>query len=254
MKFAVVIPARWASSRFPGKPLAKLAGVEVINRVVGRVTEAGLYGLVATDDMRILECVQAAGGNAVMTRADHVCGTDRVREAADSLPDDVDVIINVQGDEPFIHPNQLKALQNLFKEYPDTDIATLVRPLPGDTPYAQLTDPAVVKAVVADDGKALYFSRFPVPYQRGVEPELWASRHTYYAHVGVYAYRLDVLKRITQLQPSELEKAESLEQLRWLQAGLTIRTAQTRLNGVGIDTLADLKRAESLLKEGKIKD
>ncbi|MCM1319513.1 MAG: 3-deoxy-manno-octulosonate cytidylyltransferase [Muribaculaceae bacterium] len=252
MKFAVIIPARWASSRFPGKPLAKLGGVEVINRVVSRVRQAGLEGLVATDDERIMQCVRQAGGKAVMTRADHVCGTDRVHEAADSLPSDVDVIINVQGDEPFIHPEQLKALMQIFEQYPDTDIATLIRPLASDTPYDKLADPSLVKAVIADDGRALYFSRFPLPYQRGVEPEYWASKHTYFVHIGIYAYRLEVLGQITQLPVSPLEKAESLEQLRWLQAGLTIRTAQTDICGVGIDTPTDLANAEALLRSGAI--
>ena len=247
MKFAVIIPARWASSRFPGKPLAKLGGVEVINRVVARVRQAGLNSLVATDDERIFQCVTNAGGTAIMTRADHVCGTDRVREAAEALPADIDVIINVQGDEPFIHPDQLQALMQVFENHPDTDIATLIRPLPSDTPYSTLSDPALVKAVITDDGRALYFSRFPIPYQRGIDPEQWAERHTYFAHIGIYAYRAEVLRRITDMPVSPLEKSESLEQLRWLQAGLTIRTAMSRHVGVGIDTPKDLAAAEALL-------
>lgn len=248
MKFAAIIPARYASSRFPGKPLAKLGGKAVINRVVERVQSAGVPALVATDDERILQAVREAGGRAVMTRADHVCGTDRVREAADHLPADVDVIINVQGDEPFIHPEQLRALMDLFERYPDTDIATLVRPLPADTPWSRLSDPALVKAVTGDEGQALYFSRFPVPYQRGVPEAEWASRHRYLAHIGVYAYRAEALRRITQLPPSPLEKAESLEQLRWLQAGLRIRTAESEHVTIGIDTPADLADAEAFLE------
>lgn len=248
MKFAAIIPARYNSSRFPGKPLAMLGGREVINRVNDRVREAGLPTIVATDDTRILQCVKAAGGEAVMTRPDHVCGTDRVCEAADSLPSDIDVIINVQGDEPFIRPEQLRALMAVFEEHADTDIATLVRPLPPETTYDELADPALVKAVVANDGKALYFSRFPVPYIRGAEPRLWPSLHRYFAHIGVYAYRTEVLRRITELPVSPLEKAESLEQLRWLQAGLVIRTAQTTICGIGIDTPDDLAHAEALLK------
>lgn len=249
MKFAAIIPARYNSSRFPGKPLAMLGGREVINRVNDRVREAGLPTIVATDDERILQCVKTAGGEAIMTRTGHVCGTDRVREAADSLPPDIDVIINVQGDEPFIRPEQLHALMAVFEEHSDTDIATLVRPLPPETTYDELADPALVKAVLADDGKALYFSRLPVPYLRGVEPGLWPSRHKYFAHIGVYAYRTDVLRQITKLPVSPLEKSESLEQLRWLQAGLTIRTAQTTICGIGIDTPGDLARAEALLKK-----
>lgn len=253
MKFAVVIPARWASSRFPGKPLAKLGGVEVINRVVEKVRLCGIEPVVATDDERILCCVRDAGGRAVMTRADHICGTDRVREASLSLPDDVDVIINVQGDEPFIQPEQIHALQQIFRQYPDTDIATLVRPLAADTPIETLEDPSLVKAVIAEGGRALYFSRFPIPYQRGVDRALWPQRHTYFAHIGIYAYRKDVLTRITQMPASSLEQAESLEQLRWLQNGLTIRTAQTQLCGIGIDTPQDLQRAEEILKNDKFR-
>lgn len=185
MKFAAIIPARYASSRFPGKPLAMLGGKAVINRVVERVQAAGIPALVATDDERILQAVRDAGAQAVITRADHLCGTDRVREAADSLSPDVDVIINVQGDEPFIHPDQIKALCSLFERYPDTDIATLVRPLPSDTPYSRLADPALVKAVTSTDGQALYFSRFPVPFQRGIPEEEWAARHRY---LGAYRH------------------------------------------------------------------
>lgn len=248
MKFAVIIPARYGSSRFPGKPLARLGGKEVINHVVDRVRQAGLPALVATDDERIRQAVVAAGGNAVMTRADHLCGTDRVREAADSLPADIDVIVNVQGDEPFVHPDQLRALCSLFEKYPDTDIATLVRPLPSDTPYSRLADPVLVKAVVGEDSSALYFSRFPIPYQRNVPVEEWASRHRYLAHIGIYAYRADVLRRITSMPPSPLETSESLEQLRWLQAGLRIRTAESSHRTVGIDTPEDLVEAEAFLK------
>lgn len=247
MKYSVIIPARYASSRFPGKPLAILGGKAVINRVVEQVEKTGLPALVATDDQRIMECVQSAGGRAVMTRADHRCGTDRVREAAATLASDVDVIINVQGDEPFICPEQLTALCRVFEKYPDTDIATLVRPLPADTTYAEISDPALVKAVVGDEGQALYFSRFPIPYQRGVEPEQWGTRHTYFAHIGVYAYRTEALRRITELPLAPLEQAESLEQLRWLSAGLRIRTAATAIHTIGIDTPADLAAAEAFL-------
>lgn len=223
-----------------------LGGKEVINRVVERVS-ACVPALVATDDDRILQAVRKAGGNAVMTRADHTCGTDRVREAADSLPRDIDVIINVQGDEPFIHPDQIKALTDLFVRCPDTDIATLVRPLPPDTPYERLADTSLVKAVVGDGGLALYFSRQPIPFLRGVPTEQWTSRHKYYAHIGIYAYRTEALRRITSLPPSSLETAESLEQLRWLQAGMRIRVAESDHMTVGIDTPADLAEAESIL-------
>lgn len=247
MNCTVIIPARYASSRFPGKPLAMLGGKPVIVRVVEQVEKAGFPAIVATDDERIAEAVRAAGGQVCMTRADHTCGTDRVREVVDKLALTSDVIINVQGDEPFIQPGQIQALAEIFERYPETDIATLVRPLPPDTPYAALSDPALVKAVVAEDGKALYFSRFPIPYQRGIEPEEWSSRHTYLGHVGIYAYRTEVLKRITSMPSGALEKCESLEQLRWLEAGLTIRTAPTLVSTIGIDTPADLAAAEAYL-------
>ena len=250
MKFTAIIPARYASTRFPGKPLALLGGREVINHVVDRVRSAGLQVIVATDDQRIFDCVERAGGNAVMTRSDHLCGTDRVREAADMLPPDVDVIINVQGDEPFIHPEQLRALMQVFERYPDTEIATLVRPIPRSTPYEELADPSLVKVVVDNEGKALYFSRFPIPYLRGVEPHLWSDRHQYLAHVGVYAYSKTTLHRITQMSADKLERAESLEQLRWLQAGIEIRTAYTSITGIGIDTPQDLAKAEAYLQKG----
>lgn len=250
MKFTAIIPARYASTRFPGKPLALLGGREVINHVVDRVQSAGLPAVVATDDRRIFECVERAGAKAVMTRSDHLCGTDRVREAADMLSPDIDVIINVQGDEPFIHPDQLRALMQIFELYPDTEIATLVRPLPSGTTYEELADPSLVKVVIDHEGKALYFSRFPVPYLRGIDQSLWTSQHQYLAHVGVYAYRTATLRKITQMTAGILERAESLEQLRWLEAGMEIRTAMTTIAGIGIDTPQDLVKAEAYLQNG----
>lgn len=249
MNFAIIVPARYASSRFPGKPLALLGGKPVIVHVVDALRPLGIPVIVATDDSHIFDAVTTSGAEAVMTRADHRCGTDRVNEAAAALPADVDVIINVQGDEPFIRPEQVRALMDVFRQYPDTEIATLVRPLPSSTNYAELADPALVKAVAGADGTALYFSRFPIPYQRGVAPEQWASRHTYLAHVGIYAYRRAVLGRITSIPPSPLEQAESLEQLRWLQAGLKVRTAPTQVQTIGIDTPSDLEAAERFLQE-----
>lgn len=251
MKFVAIIPARYASSRFPGKLLATLGGIAVINRVVERVGQTGIRAVVATDDERILKCVVSAGGEAQMTRDNHLCGTDRVREVADRLDEDVDVIINVQGDEPFINPSQLNALMSLFKKYPDTEIATLARPLPPDTPFAELADPALVKAVIGENGEALYFSRFPIPYQRNLPEREWASHHTYLAHLGIYAYRREVLRRITDMPASPLELAESLEQLRWLQAGIKVRVALTDVKTIGIDTPADLKAAEDFLSDVK---
>lgn len=244
MKATVIIPARYASSRFPGKPLALLGGTPLIVRVLEQVSKTGLQAFVATDDDRIFRCVAEAGGFPVMTRPDHACGTDRVREAAEKCAPDADIIVNLQGDEPFIRPDQVQALVDIFNRHPDTDIATLVRPLPPDTTGDILSDPALVKAVVGDDGEALYFSRFPVPYLRGLPVERWAASHTYFAHIGIYAYRMSALRAVTEMAPSSLEKAESLEQLRWLQAGMRIRTASTQWATIGIDTPQDLAAAE----------
>lgn len=227
--------------------MAMLGGKPVIARVLERVAQSGLDAVVATDDARILECVHAHGGQAVMTRSDHKCGTDRIREAMEAVCPQTDVVINVQGDEPFIHPEQILSLLELFEKYPDTQIATLVRPLPSDTPYERLSDPALVKAIMGAENRAIYFSRFPVPYMRGVPEEQWASKHKYLAHIGIYAYRGDVLRQVTEMPASSLEQAESLEQLRWLQAGYTIRMAISEHETIGIDTPQDLARAEEYL-------
>lgn len=256
-KYLAIIPARYASSRFPGKPLARLGGREVILRVTDRVAEAGIEPIVATDDERILNCVLDAGRKAVMTRSDHVCGTDRVREAydictagRDSAETDKDIIINVQGDEPFIRPAQLGALIDLFERYDDTDIATLARRIQPGTPYRTLADPNVVKVVVGTQGRALYFSRSVIPYLRNADKEEWSNRHAYLFHIGIYAYKASVLRAITRMSVSPLEKAESLEQLRWLEAGLSIRIAETETATIGIDTPEDLRAAEEYLASG----
>lgn len=245
MKFVAIIPARYASSRFPGKPLAKLGGVEMIVRVCRRVSEADLPLAVATDDDRIAHVVTQAGFRTVMTSPDHRSGTDRVCEALGSL-DDYDVVINVQGDEPFIALEQLDALQKCFDD-PTTDIATLALPYPADAPVEGLEDPNLVKLVRADNGDALLFSRSVIPFLRGTERKLWPASFPYLTHIGVYAYRADVLRAITRLPQSPLEKAESLEQLRWLQAGYRIKVALTEMRTIGIDTPADLRAAEDFL-------
>lgn len=248
MKFIAIIPARYASTRFPGKPLAKIAGVEMIVRVCRRVEAAGVEVAVATDDSRIADCVRNAGFTAVMTSPDHKSGTDRVREAYEKLGSDADVVINVQGDEPFIAASQIKALQGCF-DSGDADIATLARKFDRTLGFEALFDPNLVKVVMDDNGHALYFSRSIIPYVRNVEWQKWLDHADFHTHVGIYAYRSDILRHITSLPQSSLEIAESLEQLRWLQAGLNIRVAVTEEPTIGIDTPADLEAAEAFLAE-----
>lgn len=247
LSFIGIIPARYASTRFPGKPLAMLGGITVIERVYRQVSKALDNVLVATDDERIANAVDGFGGQVVMTGHDHRSGTDRCREAYLNHGGNEDVVINIQGDEPFIQPTQLEALMYCFDD-PATDIATLVRPLANDTTYAQLLNPNMAKVVLAKNRTAVYFSRSVIPHLRGVPAEEWAQHHQYYAHIGLYAYRAQVLDEITQLPPSSLELAESLEQLRWLENGYTIRVGETQANNIGIDTPEDLQRAEQYLK------
>lgn len=247
--FFAIIPARYASTRFPGKPLAMLGGHPVIEHVWRRVSSVfGDNVAVATDDDRIASCVRGFGGKAVMTSPEHRSGTDRCREAAELLGVTQNIIINVQGDEPFIDTESLKSLAACF-EKEDVDIATLARPLPPDTPYTAIADPALVKVVVSRHGRALYFSRSPIPYCRGVDTGQWARTTTYNAHIGVYAYRHEILRQIAELPQSALERAESLEQLRWLQDGYTIAVAYTHAQTIGIDTPEDLEAARTFLQQ-----
>jgi 3-deoxy-manno-octulosonate cytidylyltransferase (CMP-KDO synthetase) len=245
--FIVIIPARYASSRFPGKPLAKIGGEEMIVRVCRRASETGVRVAVATDDDRIRRCVEEAGFIAVMTSADHQSGTDRVYEAFCKLGSPAKVVINVQGDEPFIAPQQIEALMGCFDDA-STQLATLVREFDKEKGFEALFDPNLVKVTRAFNGNALYFSRSIIPYVRGVEWKEWLDRYTFHTHVGIYAYRCDVLAEVTALKRSPLEIAESLEQLRWLENGYTIRTAVTDAPTIGIDTPADLEAAEEYLR------
>ncbi len=247
MKFIAIIPARYASTRFPAKPLAMLGGRPVIQRVYEQVSKALDNVVVATDNEQILQTVLSFGGKAVMTREDHKSGTDRCFEAYERVGEGCDVVINVQGDEPFIQPEQIRTLMACFDD-PQTQIATLVKPFTEADGLEALQNPNSPKVVVSDDGRALYFSRSVIPFLRGVEPEQWLSKHTFYKHIGLYAYRADALREITRLPQSTLEKAESLEQLRWLDNGYVIRVGQTQVETIGIDTPADLARAEEFLK------
>lgn len=243
MKFTAVIPARYASTRFPGKPLAILGGKTVIQRVYEQAASVLSEVYVATDDERILSAMEAFGGRAVMTRADHKSGTDRIEEAVEKTGTQADVIINVQGDEPFIQPSQIKTLMALFDD-PQTQIGTLGKRF--DSMDA-VSNPNSPKIVTDHRGFALYFSRSVIPFIRGVESDEWLSNYPFLKHLGVYAYRREVLAEITRLPQGQLEKAESLEQLRWLENGYRIRVGLTDVETVGIDTPADLERAEQFL-------
>ena len=243
MKFMAIIPARYASTRYPGKPLAILGGKTVIQRVYEQVKSVLDDVYVATDDDRIYNTVTDFGGKAVMTRADHKSGTDRIEEAAEKIGLDADVIINVQGDEPFIQPSQIETLMQLF-DAPETQIGTLGKPFES---IDAVENPNSPKIVTDNRGFALYFSRSVIPYIRGKERDSWFGEYPFLKHLGVYAYRREVLAEITKLPMSSLEKAESLEQLRWLQNGYRIRVGLTDIETVGIDTPEDLTRAEEFL-------
>ena len=248
MKFLVLIPARYESSRFPGKPLAKICGEEMIVRVCRQVEKTGFDLAVATDHELIADTVRSAGFDAVMTGKNHRSGTERVEEAYRNLGSDADVVINVQGDEPFIDPAQIKMLADIFVSHPDTRIATLARPFDVSHGFSALEDPNLVKLVKSDDGKALYFSRSVIPFVRKVAREEWLEHTGYFSHIGIYAYRYDTLEKIVKLPESSLEKAESLEQLRWLQNNYEIRVAVSDHPTIGIDTPEDLAQAEKYLE------
>ncbi|SNU04734.1 3-deoxy-manno-octulosonate cytidylyltransferase (CMP-KDO synthetase) [Prevotellaceae bacterium MN60] len=244
MKFIAIIPARYASTRFPGKPLAMLGGKPVIQRVYEQATAVLGEAYVATDDERIFQAVEAFGGRAVMTRSDHRSGTDRIEEAAEKILTNADVIINVQGDEPFIQASQIKTLMHLFDD-PTTQIGTLGKRF--ETMEAA-KNPNSPKIVCDRRGFALYFSRSVIPFVRGKEESTWMEHYPFLKHLGIYAYRRKALHEVTQLAQTPLEIAESLEQLRWLENGYRIRVGITDVETVGIDTPEDLQRAEEFLK------
>lgn len=248
MKFVGIIPARYASQRFPGKPLAILGGKTVIQRVYEQVKKVLEDVYVATDDDRIFKTVEGFGGKAVMTSTRHKSGTDRIEEAVQKLGADYDVVINIQGDEPFIHESQIKALCACFDDA-NTQIATLGKPFTAEQGTEALENPNSPKIVVDNNGYAMYFSRSVIPYLRNVDRSKWIGNFPYLKHIGLYAYRREVLHEVTMLPQSSLEIAESLEQLRWLQNGYKIKVGTTDVETVGIDTPADLHRAEKFLEE-----
>ena len=244
MKFTVIIPARYASTRFPGKPLAMLGGKPVIQRVYEQASKLQSPVYVATDDERIYQCVCDFGGQAVMTRNDHKSGTDRIEEAVEKIGTDADVIINIQGDEPFVQVSQIETLCHLFDD-PETQIGTLGKPFESMEAVQNPNSPKIVRD---RRGFALYFSRSVIPFVRGKDQGAGNKMEfPYLKHLGMYAYRREVLHEITQLPQSSLELAESLEQLRWLENGYRIRVGLTDVETVGIDTPADLERAEQFL-------
>ncbi|PTN08763.1 3-deoxy-manno-octulosonate cytidylyltransferase [Mangrovibacterium marinum] len=247
MKFIAIIPARYQSTRFPGKPLALLAGKPIIQHVYENAKKSVDQVWVATDDERIAATVTAFGGQYVMTNPDHPSGTDRCAEAARTIAQetDFDVIINIQGDEPFVCDAQLEALKQCFED-PNTEIATLVKKIEQEE---VLFNPNRPKVVFNADRYALLFSRSTIPYIRGKAENEWLASHSFYSHLGMYAYRADVLPQLTQLQPSSLELAESLEQLRWLENGYKIKIAVTEFESIGIDTPEDLEQAKLFLEQ-----
>jgi len=259
MHFIGIIPARYASTRFPGKPLVDICGKPMIQRVYEQVRKSLDTVVVATDDQRIYDTVIGFGGQVVMTRTDHKCGTDRCLEAMEKVlgekatnNEDV-VIINIQGDEPFIQPEQIEAIRSCFAD-PKTQIATLVKPFTTEDSLSDLENPNTPKVAIAFDndshqlGQALLFSRSVIPYLRGVDKQEWLAQGKHYRHIGMYAYRAEVLRQITQLAQTPLEKAESLEQLRWLENGYPIKVAVCNTYSMGIDTPDDLAQAIEYLR------
>lgn len=244
MKFIGLIPARYASTRFPGKPLALLAGKPVIQHVYEQAAKVLDAVYVATDDERIYNKVTEFGGKAVMTSTKHHSGTDRIEEALEKVGGDFDVVVNIQGDEPFIAQSQIETLCHCFEDE-DTQIATLGKPFEC---IKAVENPNSPKIVVDNRGYAMYFSRSVIPFVRGVERQEWLKKYPFLKHLGIYAYRTEVLKAITRLPQSSLELAESLEQLRWLENGYRIKVGITNVETVGIDTPEDLQRAEDFIR------
>jgi len=240
-----IIPARYASTRFPGKPLVEIEGKSMIRRVYEQASQAKTIDklVVATDDERIAAHVKAFGGEVVMTKAEHPSGTDRCYEAFKNVAGDFNYIINIQGDEPFLDPQQIDELGAVCKG--QTELATQMIKVDNS---AFLFDQGEVKIVLNHENEALYFSRMVIPFIKGKPEAEWHLHHSYYRHVGMYAYRRDVLQAITKLPVSALEKAESLEQLRWLEAGYKIKCVETTFDSHCVDTPEDIERVLKLMK------
>lgn len=246
-----IIPARYASTRFPAKPLADMLGKPMIQRVYERVASVLPKVLIATDDSRIYEAVRAFGGDVMMTDVELKSGTERCWQAYERLAATESYVINLQGDEPFILQEQIEMLLSAFCD-PTVDIATLCHPYPSRTSFEELSNPNSPKLVRAADGSALYFSRSVIPYLRAVEPDEWATNHRYLKHIGIYAFRAEALRRAVSIEASPLAQAESLEQLAWLEAGMRIRVLETEQASIGIDTPEDLQKAIAFMQSEKL--
>lgn len=244
MKAIGIIPARYASTRFPGKPLIDINGKSMIQRVYEQASSckelSDVY--VATDDKRIFEHVNKFGGNVVMTSIEHRSGTERCHEAIKKIAEPTNketIIVNIQGDEPFMEPDQISLLISCFQDDNKIQIATLIKKIEQTD---ELFNPNIVKTIINKNDQAIYFSRQSIPHFRGEEENAWLLKFDYFKHIGIYAYRLEILKEITQLKPSPLEIAESLEQLRWLENGYNIHTKITSVENIAIDTPDDIKK------------
>jgi 3-deoxy-manno-octulosonate cytidylyltransferase (CMP-KDO synthetase) len=246
-QFAGIIPARYASSRFPGKPLAMIGNKPMVQRVYEQASKMVDIVYVATDDKRIYDRVLSFGGKAIMTSPDHMSGTDRCAEAVTAIMENtgklIDVVINIQGDEPFIKPEQIELIMKCFTAG-KADIATLVRKC---EPGEDIFNPNQPKVILNSEGDAIYFSRAAIPYIRDAEKSDWSKKHVFYKHIGLYGYRSEILKKITLLPRSPLEITESLEQNRWIENNICIKTAVTLWESIGIDTPDDLERAKVLI-------
>lgn len=240
MKILGIIPSRYASSRFPGKPLVDILGKPMIWRVYEQASKADCFHkiVVATDDQKIFDAVADRGGRVLMTSEKHRNGTERCVEALKKVGEDFDYVINIQGDEPFIQPEPLEELAQLLDG--NVELGTMVGPI---TKYEELINPGVVKVIFNKHYEALYFSRHPIPYVRDVETSKWIQKYTFYKHISIYAYRTDVLGDVANLDMSNLERAESLEQLRWIENGYKIKLGITGYTSISIDTPEDLERA-----------
>jgi 3-deoxy-manno-octulosonate cytidylyltransferase (CMP-KDO synthetase) len=242
-KVAAIIPARFASTRFPGKPLVDLGGKPMIQRTYERVKAVKGFDriIIATDDQRIYDAAQGFNAEVMMTSSEHLTGTDRCAEVLSRLGETVDYVVNIQGDEPFIEPAQLEEVAAGFSS--GAPILTLIKKITDPETLFNVNTPKVVCDV---DGNALYFSRQTIPFLRGVEPSEWLNQHTFFKHIGLYAYRADILSGLSALKPTSLELAESLEQLRWIQNGIQIKAIETQFETIGIDSPEDLEKIQKM--------